>query len=192
MLSTFKHVGTKTPENVPSLSWPPIGLGPSPGFVRLSSPSGFLCSVWGSARVGDDFCPLVVVRFRSKGVVSVELELELEPFCIFKTRFVKLNGDENMPPLFDVPALGRSLLPEGPSAPNGFSCEGVASSTKTENRLFNSPAASTAVRVWNVGRVVVGWSVPVAIAPHFDDRVQMQIKTSNAATDRMGPELWKE
>jgi hypothetical protein len=32
MLSTFKHVGTKTPENVPSFSWPPTGRGHRPGL----------------------------------------------------------------------------------------------------------------------------------------------------------------
>ena len=43
-LKTFKVVGTKTPENVPSFSAPPAGLEIEPGFSSLdgASPSALL------------------------------------------------------------------------------------------------------------------------------------------------------
>jgi len=51
ILRTLRHVGTYTPENMPSFSSPPIGRGPSPGFgvdgscILLLSAEWYICAV---------------------------------------------------------------------------------------------------------------------------------------------------
>lgn len=142
MLSTFKVVGTKTPENVPSLPCPPTGRGKEPILgppVLLSLPSFFLmlciCAVKEALprKPWPDFClPLDDRVFKSGGCFP-------EP-CEFDEPFVNPgrcgSGRE-------ASGVGSSGLPEGPE-----SCNGVCgSSVVVDKRLKRWAASSVAVCV---------------------------------------------
>ena len=146
MLSTFRHVGTKTPEKVLNLSCPPTGRGPSPGFVFLSGesfvPSAPCTSPVGATEARD--ARRALGRFSgSRGVVS----------CASISSF----------PRFDILRINELCHGAATAAPVEVSSWVFLPSVgKMEFRLSSSWAMSPAVRVWKVGR-----NVEEAVEPGF-------------------------
>jgi hypothetical protein len=151
MLKTFKHVGTYTPENIPSFSMPPMGRGPSPGFgVERSPPFAFLLSV--------ALCICTVNESSPAGPVCVLLRPLADRF----------RASEDPPPPSGEGRCRSRLVREwscgggveafvsgsyglgGARRPGGraLSLGEGDSSPSTEYRLFNSPASSLALRAW--------------------------------------------
>lgn len=145
MLNTFKHVGTKTPENVLSFSCPPTGRGPKPGFVFLSvssdpelpraSPPPPPPPIFDR----DARRPLILLS-RSSGVVSTDCASTSSEFPLFEIRRIK--------------ALCHGAATARPLEPSFW--ESSREAGKMELRRSSSWAMSAAVRVWKVGRRVDG------------------------------------